>query len=145
MEAAFKILEEADIPFMREALEDDHMVFDPARLAAFIRGGGNVGFIAKWGEKIAGFAYAYSLLRPDGKRMLFLFSFGLLSEYQNRGIGSAFMGYIAEYGRREGCSECFVITDKGNPRACRVYEKAGGKSEYEDEVVYVIEYEKQPK
>lgn len=38
--------------------------------------------------------------------------------------------------------ELFVITDKENPRACRVYEKAGGKSEYDNEVVYVIDYEK---
>ena len=26
-----------------------------------------------------------------------------------------------------GCSEMFLITDKGNPRACHVYEKLGGK------------------
>ena len=35
----------------------------------------------------------------------------------------------------------FVITDKGNPRACHVYEKLGGKNDYEDEIVYVYDYE----
>ena len=31
----------------------------------------------------------------------------------------------------------FLITDKGNPRACHVYEKLGGKNDYKDEIVYV--------
>ncbi|HAQ0089685.1 TPA: GNAT family N-acetyltransferase, partial [Enterococcus faecium] len=41
-----------------------------------------------------------------------------------------------------GCSEMFLITDKGNPRACHVYEKLGGKNDYKDEIVYVYDYEK---
>ncbi|WP_441006276.1 hypothetical protein [Bifidobacterium longum] len=36
----------------------------------------------------------------------------------------------------------FLITDKGNPRACHVYEKLGGKNDYKDEIVYVYDYEK---
>ena len=39
-------------------------------------------------------------------------------------------------------SEMFLITDKGNPRACHVYEKLGGKNDYKDEIVYVYDYEK---
>ena len=46
--------------------------------------------------------------------------------------------YIVNYSAINGYSECFVITDKGNKRACRIYEKAGGKSDYEDEIVYII-------
>lgn len=53
------------------------------------------------------------------------------------------MAWLSDYAKNLGCSELFVITDKGNPRACRVYEKAGGKSEYSDEIVYVIDYEKE--
>ncbi len=32
-------------------------------------------------------------------------------------------------------------TDKGNPRACHVYEKLGGKNDYEDEICYVFNLE----
>ena len=35
--------------------------------------------------------------------------------------------FIKEYSKEIGCSEMFLITDKGNPRACHVYEKLGGK------------------
>ncbi|MEG1009680.1 MAG: GNAT family N-acetyltransferase, partial [Clostridia bacterium] len=49
---------------------------------------------------------------------------------------------IKEYSKEIGCSEMFLITDKGNPRACHVYEKLGGKNDYKDEIVYVYDYEK---
>lgn len=39
-------------------------------------------------------------------------------------------------------NEMLLITDKGNPRACHVYEKLGGKNDYKDEIVYVYDYEK---
>ena len=45
----------------------------------------------------------------------------------------------------DSCVKCytmFLITDKGNPRACHVYEKLGGKNDYKDEIVYVYDYEK---
>lgn len=57
-------------------------------------------------------------------------------------LTAVFMVWLADYDRKLRCSELFVITDKENPRACRVYEKVGGKSEYDNEVVYVIDYEK---
>ncbi|HAR2000358.1 GNAT family N-acetyltransferase [Enterococcus faecium] len=50
--------------------------------------------------------------------------------------------YTLEYSKEIGCSEMFLITDKGNPRACHVYEKLGGKNDYKDEIVYVYDYEK---
>ena len=47
------------------------------------------------------------------------------------------------YSRYENkCCIWFLITDKGNPRACHVYEKLGGKNDYKDEIVYVYDYEK---
>ena len=84
----------------------------------------------------------YLLPRLDGKTMFFLYSLDILPAWQGRGVDSRFMVWLADYDRKLRCSELFVITDKENPRACRVYEKAGGKSEYDNEVVSVIDYEK---
>ena len=100
------------------------------------------GFIAKKNNSIVGFAYAYTLLRPDGKTMFYLHSIGMLPNYQNNGYGTELMQFIKDYSIKLGCSEMFVITDKGNPRACHLYEKLGGKNDYEDEVVYVYDYVK---
>ena len=36
----------------------------------------------------------------------------------------------------------FVPTEKDNLAACRVYEKAGGKSETGNDIIYVVDFEK---
>ncbi|MGP0426275.1 GNAT family N-acetyltransferase [Streptococcus pneumoniae] len=68
------------------------------------------------------------------------FKFGKL--HVTKGYGSKLLSFIKEYSKEIGCSEMFLITDKGNPRACHVYEKLGGKNDYKDEIVYVYDYEK---
>ena len=120
---------------MEEVLIDDNMVFDIDNLKGFLNDTSSFGFIAKENNKIIGFAYCYTLLRPDGKTMFYLHSIGMLPNYQDKGYGSKLLSFIKEYSKEIGCSEMFLITDKGNPRACHVYEKLGGKNDYKDERV----------
>lgn len=127
---------------LEEVLIDDNMVFDIDNLKGFLNDTSSFGFIAKENNKIIGFAYCYTLLRPDGKTMFYLHSIGMLPNYQDKGYGSKLLSFIKEYSKEIGCSEMFLITDKGNPRACHVYEKLGGKNDYKDEIVYVYDYEK---
>lgn len=137
----YKLLEEKDLALMREVMEDDRMEHDPDHLQKFIDTPNAYGFAAKTEGRIIGFAYAYRLVRPDGKSMFYLHSIGMLPQYRNSGYGTQLLSYIKEYSRSIGCSEMFVITDKGNPAACHVYEKLGGKSDHENEIVYVYDYE----
>ncbi|GAB5812147.1 hypothetical protein JMUB7543_28050 [Staphylococcus aureus] len=64
--------------FMEEVLIDDNMVFDIDNLKGFLNDTSSFGFIAKENNKIIGFAYCYTLLRPDGKTMFYLHSIGCL-------------------------------------------------------------------
>ena len=136
----YKVFEKQDIELMEDVLKDDNMIFNKGFLNYFINDNNAFGFIAKDNNNIVGFAYAYTLLRPDGKTMFYLHSIGILPDYQNNGYGTKLMQFIKDYSIKLGCSEMFVITDKGNPRACHLYEKLGGKNDYEDEVVYVYDY-----
>ena len=136
----YKLLERNDIRLMADVLKDDNMIVNKDYLENFVDDKNAYGFIAKEENKIVGFAYAYTLLRPDGKTMFYLHSIGMLPNYQNNGYGSKLLEFIKNYSMKLGCSEMFVITDKGNQRACHVYEKLGGKNDYEDEVVYVYDY-----
>lgn len=136
----YKVFEEQDIELMEDVLKDDNMIFNKGFLNNFINDNNAFGFIAKDNNNIVGFAYAYTLLRPDGKTMFYLHSIGMLPDYQNNGYGTKLMQFIKDYSIKLGCSEMFVITDKENPRACHLYEKLGGKNDYEDEVVYVYDY-----
>ena len=136
----YKLLEKNDITLMADVLKDDNMIVNKDYLENFVDDKNAYGFIAKEENKIVGFAYAYTLLRPDGKTMFYLHSIGMLPNYQNNGYGSKLLEFIKNYSMKLGCSEMFVITDKGNQRACHIYEKLGGKNDYEDEVVYVYDY-----
>lgn len=138
----YKLLEKNDLELMEEVLIDDNMIFNTDYLNNFINNKNTFGFIAKDENHIVGFAYAYTLLRPDGKTIFYLHSIGMLPKYQNNGYGSKLLSFIQDYSKNIGCSEMFVITDKGNPRSCHVYEKLGGKNDCENEVVYVYDYEK---
>ena len=130
-----------DIPHMKEVIEDDNMEYSPQAIEAFITKAGNYGFVVLVDGNIVGFAYAYELVRVDEVApMLYVHSVGLLPAYQNKGLGTRLMAYITAYAKEHGFSECFVITDKGNARACRVYETVGGKSAYENEIVYVMDF-----
>ena len=54
--------------FMEEVLIDDNMVFDIDNLKGFLNDTSSFGFIAKENNKIIGFAYCYTLLRPMEKQ-----------------------------------------------------------------------------
>ena len=130
----------ADAESLEEIIFQSGACFDKQAFSKFIKAQGNYAFGVFENNKVIGWAYCYLLLRPDGDRMLFLHSIDILKEFQNKGYGSQLIKHIADYARESGYSELFVITDKGNPSACRIYEKAGGKNDFEDEIVYVIDF-----
>lgn len=135
-----KLLEEQDVIQMQEVLEDDNMVFNVDNLKNFINTKNAYGFIAKDNDRVVGFAYGYGLTRPDGKVMFYLHSIGVLPNIQNKGVGSKMMKFIVDFAKGNNFSEVFVITEKGNTRACHVYEKSGFKNDIENEIVYVCEF-----
>ena len=138
----YKVLEYDELELMENVLNDDHMVFNISFLKNFIKNENAYGFVAKEKGKIIGFAYGYSLLRPDGRTMFYVHSIGVLSAFQEKGYGTGLLSFVRDYSKKIGCSEMFIITDKGNSRACHIYEKLGGKNDYEDEIVYVFDHKK---
>lgn len=136
----FKLFEKSDFPFMEEILVDDDITFDINNLSRFVDTENAYGFIAKDKEKIVAFAYGYALIRPDNKTMFYLHSIGVLPSFQNKGVGSGLMKYITNFAKTKNFSEVFVITDKQNQPACRIYEKTGYTNEIENEIVYVNEF-----
>lgn len=137
----YKLLEEKDLGLMEEILKDDDMIFDLENLKKFYDDKNTIGFVAKKDNKIVGFAYGYDIIHPDGKHAYFIYSIGMLPDYQDKGYGTKLLSFIKDYISNNGYFEMFVMTDKGNPRACHVYEKLGGKNDYEDEICYVYNFE----
>ena len=137
----FKLLEEKDLELLNDVVEDDDMIFDMNNIKKFYNNKCTISFIAKTNNKIVGFAYGYDIIHPNGKHAYFLYSIGMLPDYQDKGYGTKLLSFIKDYISNNGYFEMFVLTDKGNPRACHVYEKLGGKNDYDDEICYVYDFE----
>ena len=139
-EVRCEILTKGNIYLMSSAALEE-LEIDKARLEAFLEHPQNLAFIARCHDEICGLIYGYSLMSLEAAPQLFIYSVDVLSKFQNKGIGSRLFQYVVDYSKENGYSECFVITDKGSKSACRVYEKAGGKNDFEDEIVYVIKHD----
>ena len=137
----FKLLEEKDLELLNDVVEDDDMIFDMNNIKKFYNNKSAISFIAKTNNKIVGFAYGYDIIHPNGKHAYFLYSIGMLPDYQDKGYGTKLLSFIKDYISNNGYFEMFVLTDKSNPRACHVYEKLGGKNDYDDEICYVYDFE----
>lgn len=124
----YKLLEKEDLKLMKEIIEDDNMNFDLNNLQKFLNDKNNYGFIAKEENKIIGFIYGYSLLKPNGKYMFYVHSVGVLPNYQGKGIGKELFKYMDEYLVDEKkVYKYFLLTSEDNIIAQKVYRKHSSK------------------
>ena len=133
----YKVLEEKDIDLMRNFVDDENTKYEKENLIKFINDKNAYGFIARDENKIVGFAYGYTLLRPDGKQDFYLHAIDIMADFQGNGYGTELMNYIKGYVKEIGCRKMFLITNKSNVSACKCYEKAGGINNADDEIIYV--------
>ena len=141
MNLIFEQLQEKDISYIKD-LGDEFADYSYENVAAFLSEKHNIALVAKFENKIIGLIYGYSLARMDGiAPQFFIYSIDIHPDYQDKGHGGQFMKYVIDWAKENGYSECFVLTNKDNPRACRVYEKAGmTHSESDCERMYEIFY-----
>jgi ribosomal protein S18 acetylase RimI-like enzyme len=124
----YKLLEKDDLELMKEIIEDDDMEFELSNLTRFLQDNNNYGFIAKENNKIIGFIYGYSLLKPNGKYMFYVHSVGVLPNYQGKGIGKELFKYMVEYLENEKKSyKYFLLTAEDNIIAQKLYRKYSTK------------------
>ncbi len=133
----YKVLEEKDIDLMQNFVDDENTKYEKENLIDFINDKNAYGFIARDENKIVGFAYGYTLLRPDGKQDFYLHAIDITPRFQGNGYGTKLINFIKEYIKEIKCRKMFLITNKSNISACRCYEKAGGVNGSDDEIVYV--------
>lgn len=134
------LMTEKDIDDLQQVFEDDNMVYNKNYIEKFIDTPNAYAFVARESDDVVGFAYGYGLVRLDGKVMFYLHSIGILPEYQNKGYGKHLMDFIVSFAKNNDFSEVFVVTDKGNIPACKIYEYAGFENDIENEIVYVYDF-----
>ncbi len=90
---------------------------------------------AKDGQ-VVGFVSGVKIFHPDKPAPeLWVNEVGVAPAYQKQGIGKKMMARLFEEAKKEGCSEAWVLTDKGNNAALALYKSAGGAAPTEHVMV----------
>lgn len=134
---AIKTLTLEDLPLLLNAAEDvfDNPV-DETFAREFLSDPRHHIVAAVSGGRLVGFASAVHYIHPDKPPELWINEVGVAPSHQGQGIGSAIMEGMLQLGQELGCKNAWVLTDRGNGPANRLYRSVGGKADEEDTVMY---------
>jgi ribosomal protein S18 acetylase RimI-like enzyme len=81
------------------------------------------------GPRVVGMASAVHYIHPDKPPELWVNEVGVAEAYRGRGVGRRLLAALFERGRALGCREAWVLTERDNAAARRLYAAAGGEEE----------------
>ncbi len=88
---------------------------------------------------VVGFVSAVHYVHPDKPRPeLWINEVGVAATHRGRGVGKAMLQAALEVGRRLGCVEAWVLTNRGNTAAMSLYAASGGEVGAPDEVMFTF-------
>ncbi len=85
---------------------------------------------------VVGFTSAVHYIHPDKSPELWINEVAVAPSHQNGGVGKSLLHAMLEVGRSLGCREAWVLTDRGNPAAMRMYAAVGGVEFSPDSVMF---------
>ena len=137
-----KALSSSDLPLLLSATDE---VFDYAideKLAReFLEDPRHHIVVALADDAIIGFASALHYVHPDKPPELWINEVGVAAAHQGKGVGKAIMKEMLSLGRRLGCVNAWVLTDKNNTAANGLYKSVGGLTSEEETVMYTFQLE----
>jgi ribosomal protein S18 acetylase RimI-like enzyme len=91
---------------------------------------------------IVGFVSALHYVHPDKPQPeLWINEVGVADGYRKQGIGGALMRETLDVGRSLGCAEAWVLTNRSNEAAMRLYASNGGEAAPEDAVMFTFHFD----
>jgi aminoglycoside 6'-N-acetyltransferase I len=82
--------------------------------------------VAREAGRIVGFASAVHYVHPDKPPALWVNEVGVAPTHQGRGLAKQLLRAILDAGRAAGCREAWVLTERSNVVAMRLYGALGG-------------------
>ena len=126
----------ADVRFLRAEDKDllRHVApdvfddpIDPAAMTRFLDDPRHHMAVAVDADLVVGFASAVHYVHPDKPAPeLWINEVGVAETHRGQGIGKALMKALLDLAGRLGCREAWVLTDRDNDAAMRLYHAAGG-------------------
>jgi len=105
-------------------------------LGVFLQNPYNYVYVGLIEGQVAGLSFAYRLDTFYSKPKLYLHAIDVLDDYQGRGMGRAIMERMFADGKQDGLEEVFLITQKSNEKAVALYDRCGGITCNQDDIVY---------
>ena len=88
--------------------------------------------------QVIGFASGVHYVHPDKPPELWINEVGVALSHQRRGIGKAVIQALLQHARHLGCGEAWVLTERSNHAAMRLYASTGGQEAPNDQVMFTF-------
>ncbi len=85
---------------------------------------------------VVGFASGVHYVHPDKPPELWINEVGVASTHLRRGLAQTLLRILLEAGRTLGCTQAWVLTDRDNTAAMRLYESVGGDPGTREHVMF---------
>jgi GNAT superfamily N-acetyltransferase len=90
--------------------------------------------------EVVGFASAVHYVHPDKPLPeLWINEVGVATTHRGRGVATAILQRLLEAAREVGCVEAWVLTDRANEAALRLYKSSGGVDSEQVMVTFRLE------
>ena len=109
---------------------------DPALLGKFLEDPRHHIAVAVENGIVVGFASGVHYVHPDKPTELWINEVAVAPSHWRKGIGRKVVEALLAHGKSLGCREAWVLTDRANTAAMRLYASAGGVEKREDTVMF---------
>ena len=92
--------------------------------------------VARHDGRVVGFASAVHYVHPDKLPELWVNEVGVAPAHQGKGLATRLLHALFEAGRAAGCGQAWVLTERSNAAAMRLYRAAGGVEADEETVMF---------
>jgi aminoglycoside 6'-N-acetyltransferase I len=86
--------------------------------------------------QVVGMATGVHYVHPDKEPELWINEVGVAPTHQKQGLGRRLLEALLTLGHRLGCTQAWVLTERGNAPAMRLYESCGGKESPHETVIF---------
>ncbi|MCO6441649.1 MAG: GNAT family N-acetyltransferase [Nitrococcus mobilis] len=87
---------------------------------------------------VVGMASGIHYVHPDKEPELWVNEVGVAPTHRNRGLGKQLLRALLNVGRQLGCTEGWVLTDRSNAPAMRLYASCDGSEAARDQVMFTF-------
>ena len=117
---------------------------DPALVAEFLSDPRHHLAAAIADGRVVGMASAVHYVHPDKPPELWINEVGVSPKHRKLGLGRRLLDALRETGRSVGCRAAWVLTDRSNEAARRLYASVGATEATGDPVMFELEIAEAP-